>query len=37
MSLAKLFAVERVFDRTSAVFLVVLGLALGGATALVGA
>jgi hypothetical protein len=37
MSLAKLFAFERVFDRTAAFFLVALGLALGGATAIVGA
>ena len=37
MSLANLFAFERVFDRTAAVFLVFLGLALGGATAFVGA
>jgi hypothetical protein len=37
MSLANVLLFERVFDRTAAVFLVVLGLALGGATALVGA
>ena len=37
MSLANLFAFERVFDRTVAVFLVALGLAIGGATAIVGA
>jgi hypothetical protein len=37
MSLANLTAFERLFDRTVAVFLVVIGLALGGATAIVGA
>ena len=37
MSLASIVSFERVFDRTVAVFLVFLGLALGGATAIVGA
>lgn len=37
MSLASISAFERVFDRTAAILLVVIGLALGGATALVGA
>ncbi len=37
MSLASFSAFERIFDRTAAVLLVVLGLAVGGATALVGA
>ncbi len=37
MSLATLFAFERVFDRSVAVFLVGLGIALAGATAVVGA
>jgi hypothetical protein len=37
MSLATFSAFERILDRTAAVLLVVIGLALGGATALVGA
>ena len=37
MSVSKVLKFERFFDRTGAVFLVILGLALGGATALVGA
>ena len=36
MSLANLFAFERFFDRSVAVFLVGLGVALAGATAAVG-
>jgi hypothetical protein len=37
MSLANLFAFERFFDRSVAVLLVGLGIALAGATAVVGA
>ena len=37
MSLANFSAFERLFDRTAAVLLVFIGLAVGGATALVGA
>jgi hypothetical protein len=36
MSLASLFAFERFFDRSVAVFLVGLGVVLAGATAVVG-
>ena len=37
MSLAKLTAVERLFDRASVAFTLFLGLALAAGTALVGA
>jgi hypothetical protein len=37
MSLTKIFAVERVFDRAAAFILLALGVAMAGATSVVGA